>query len=302
MKKKIALALPVIGAAVCAEELYRYIFCRNRPVLISHLLDSKGHDCAYYTARDEAAAHLRGLPHEEYTIHSARGQKLKGYYYPCGAQGKKIVFIIHGYRSEYADAAGLYYEYYRSRGIDVFCCDHTAAGNSEGTYIGFDVLETQDCLSWIRFLRRQFGQDVQIILHGFSMGAATVMQMSSHCPPNVKLIVEDSGYVSARASLDHQIGPLYQPMRKINQAAAGYDLNDSDVTDSLSQSRIPMLFVHGQQDKLVPFENGAVLYDLYQGPKACFFPKTARHIESMYVDPEGYAEKLDELIQQYLPE
>lgn len=300
MKKKIGVALPVIGTAIFAEELYRYIFCRKQSAILARLLDSKGHEDGYYAARDAAAAYLRQLPHEEYTLYSSRGQKLKGYYYPCGSGGKKIVFMVHGYRSEHADTAGLYYEYYHSRGIDVFCCDHTAAGNSEGCYIGFDVLETQDCLSWIRFLRRRFGRDVQIILHGFSMGAATVMQMSSHCPSNVKFIIEDSGYVSARASLDHQIGPLYGPLRRINKIVAGYDLNDSDVTASLQKSKIPMLFVHGQQDELVPFENGAVLYELYEGPKECFFPQGAKHIESMYVEPEKYAAKIDEFVKRYL--
>ncbi len=300
MKKKVAMALPVIGAALFTNELYRYLFRRESSPLFQRLFDSKGHAEDYYEAKNTAAARLRELDHEEFTLYSTRGQKLKGYYYPGGANGKKIAFIIHGYRSEHADTAGLYYDYYHSRGIDVFCCDHTAAGSSEGKYIGFDVLETQDCLAWVRFLCRQFGKDVQIILHGFSMGAATVMQMSSHCPSNVKFIVEDSGYVNARASLDHQIGPFYGPLRRINKVAAGYDLDDSDVTRSLEESRIPMLFVHGQQDKLVPFENGPVLYGMYEGPKDCFFPEGAKHIESMYVEPEQYAAKIDRFLEQYI--
>ena len=300
LKKKKLLVLPVVGAAVFTEELYRHMFCRKGSPLFSLLFDSKGHEEGYYQFRDAAAARLRALEHEEFTIYSARAQKLKGFYYPCGAEGKKIAFLVHGYRSEHADTGGMYYDYYKSRGIDVFCCDHTAGGQSEGHFIGFDVFETEDCLLWLGYLRKRFGEDVQIILHGFSMGAATVLQMSSHCPPNVKFIIEDSGYRNARASLDHQIGPMYQPMRALNKAVAGYDLDDSDVTESMMASRLPILFVHGQDDKLVPFENGPTLYEMYPGEKDCFFPADTRHIESMYTSPEEYGQKIDSFLSKYI--
>lgn len=282
------------------EELYRYIFCRPTSALISLFENSKGHEPNYYLVRDAAAERLRNTPCEEYTIRSARGEKLKGYYYPCGAGGRKIVFLIHGYRSEHLETGGLFYDYYKSRDIDFFCCDHTASGQSEGHFIGFDVLETQDCLLWIEFLREKFGNDVQIILHGFSMGGATVLQMSSHCPSNVRFIIADSAYQSARTSMVRKVGPLYQPLRLINRMAAGYDWNDSDVTASLRSAHVPILFVQGQDDKLVPFTNGPTLYELYQGEKDCFFPLKTRHIESIYTHPEGYAEKEDSFIAKYL--
>ena len=300
MKKKMGLAVSAVGAALFTGELYRYVFSRKSSPLFQTLFDSNSHDEDYYLYRDAAAERLRQQPCQEYTILSDRVDELKGYYFPCGAQGKKITFIVHGYRSEHTETAGMVYDYYRSRGIDVFTCDHTASGTSQGGHIGFDVLETRDCLRWVKFLRDTFGQDVQILLHGFSMGAATVMQMSSHCPKNVRFIVEDSGYLNAQASLDHQVKFFYQPLRAINRVVAGYDLNDSDVTQSLSKARLPILFVHGRQDKLVPFENGPVLYQMYGGPKDCFFPETARHIEAIYTDPEGYAQKLDQFVEKYL--
>ncbi len=296
----IILAVLAVLFLLFAEELYRYLFCRGSSKLFRKLFDSKGHDEAYYQARDAAAERLKATPCETYTIRNDRGQTLKGYYYPCGAEGKQIAFLIHGYRSDHLDTGGLYYEYYKSRGIDFFCCDHTAHGDSEGHFIGFDVLETRDCLQWIDFLREKFGEDVQIILHGFSMGGGTVLQMSGHCPEQVKFIIEDSGYRNARASLNHQIGPMYGPMRWLNRLIAGYDIDDSDVTESLARSRVPILFVHGKDDKLVPYENGPMLYAMYQGEKDCFFPEGTRHVESMYTSPKEYGEKIDQFIKRYI--
>ena len=282
------------------EELYRYIFCRKSSWFFETFASSKGHEEAYYAYREAGKQKMLSLPQEVFTLNSARGNPLKGYYYPMGSQGKTIAFVVHGYRSDHADTAGIVCDYYKSRGIDIFAPDHTAEGQSSGHFIGFDVFETEDCLLWIDFLKQKFGPDIQIILHGFSMGAATVMRMSSRCPDNVKFIVEDSGYESAYASMYHQIGVFYHPMRWINRIVAGYDWNDSDVKESLKKSRIPMLFVHGQDDKLVPYCNGPKLYELYEGPKDCFFPEHTRHIESFYTSPDGYAEKLDAFRKNYL--
>ena len=282
------------------EELYRYIFCSKSSRLFEMLFDRKGHEPEYYKYRDAGERKMRTLPQKKFIMESERGEKLAGFYYPNGAEGKKIAFIVHGYRSQHADTGGIVCDYYLSRGFDLFAVDHTAAGESEGHFIGFDVLESRDCLRWIDFLKEKFGEDVQIVLHGFSMGAAAVMQMSSRCPSNVKFIAEDSGYRNAKASMSHQIGPMYGPMRLLNKWIAGYDWNDSDVTESLKNSRIPMLFFHGTEDKLVPFENGPQLYQLYEGPKDCLFLENTRHIECFYRESQACAEKLDHFVEIYI--
>ena len=301
MKKLLLLPGAVLGAScVFIEELYRYTFCREGSRLLAPFLDKRGHEDAYYTARDSAAQALRRLPHETMELRSERGEKLVGTYYPGGGNGKRIAFLIHGYRSEHAETAGLYYSCYASHGFDLFCCDHTAHGESEGRLIGFDAYEWKDCLQWIDLLCRRFGEDIQIVLHGFSMGAATVMKMSSYCPKQVKFIVEDCGYRSAAIQLRASLGPLYPLMLHLNRLIARYDLTDTDVTESLEQSKLPMLFVHGRLDRSVPFENGETLYAMYHGPKDCLFLDQARHVESMYVNPAAYESKLNSFIKQYI--
>lgn len=54
-------------------------------------------------------------------------------------------------------------------------------------------------LRWIEYLTARFGQDITVILHGVSMGAATVLQLAgSRCPDCVKLIISDCAYTSAK--------------------------------------------------------------------------------------------------------
>ena len=229
MKKLLpALLLPAGAAFGFTAELYKYVFCRKGSKFFSALLDKKTHDEDYYEHRDTLAERLRTLPQQRFTIRSERGEKLTGHYFPCGGNGKRIAFIVHGYHSEYADTAGMYYDYYASRGFDVFACDHTAHGESEGKYVGFGVFECEDCLLWLSFLNKKFGKDAQILLHGFSMGAATVLQMSSRCPAQVRALVADCGYISGEAQLRGALGPLYPLMRSLNRLIAGYDLRHAE--------------------------------------------------------------------------
>ena len=289
----------LIGAFI-TEEIYRYIFCRKGSPVFNRLLDKKGHEEGYYAFRDSAAQRLRQTPQQRFYITSRRGNRLSGCYIPCGGGNRRIAFIVHGYRSEHAETAGMFLDYYRSRGFDVFAPDNTAAGESGGHLIGFDVYESQDCLDWIDFLREKIGDDIEIVLHGFSMGGATVLKMSDKCPENVKFIVSDSGYKDADCIFMDRLGLFGKPFNILNRFIAGYSMSETSVCPALERSNKPILFVHGQDDKTVPFMQGTELYEMYGGDKDCLFPENTRHIESMYTSAAEYAGKLDRFIAEYI--
>ena len=300
MRKSVLFAAPVCATAVFLAELYRYTFCRESSRLLATFLDKRGHEPDYYAARDSAASRLRRTPCDVMEIRSARGERLRGWYYSLGGEGRRVAFVIHGYRSDHAETAGMYLHYYAARGFDLFCCDQTAHGESEGRFIGFDVFESEDCLRWIDALTERCGAGVQILLHGFSMGAATVLRMSSRCPEQVRLMVADCGYADGETQLRGSLGPLYPLLRVPHRRIARCDLRQSEVLPSLRMSNKPILFVHGREDTTVPFSNGERLYETYTGPKDCLFVPGARHVECMYRDPAGYAKKLDRMIEAFL--
>ena len=293
----LALPLGAAGAGVVfTRELYRHVFERGGSRLLTPLLDKKGHEPDYYLHRDTAADRLRSLPQERLSLVSARGETLRGFYFDNGARGKRIAFLVHGYRSEHAETAGMYYDCYRRRGVDLFCCDQYAHGESGGEAIGFGAAEAEDCLAWLELLIERFGPDTQILLHGFSMGAATVLNMSDRLPPQVKFLIADSGYMDAREQLKGQLGAMFQPLRLMNWRKTGRDLQESDARPRLDRSRVPILFVHGEADRTVPFVNGPRLMNYYQGPREQLFVPGARHIESMHVAPEAYEARLDAML------
>ena len=75
--------------------------------------------------------------------------------------------------------------------------DALAHGESDGKFIGMGWLERPDVLAWTDAIIQK-DPEAEIILHGVSMGGATVMMASGEdLPDNVRCIVEDCGYSSA---------------------------------------------------------------------------------------------------------
>ena len=293
----VSAAIPLYAAA----DIYRYTFLRRRSRLSAALLDKKTHAEDYYLRRDDAAEKLRGQMHLCYTIRSERGETLQGFYFPCGAKfSGKIAFIVHGYHSEHAETAGMFREYYHSRGFDIFAPDNTASGMSGGEVFGYGVLESADCLKWLDFLKAEFGGDIRVVMHGFSLGGATVLKMSDRVPDIVKFTVSDSGFTDAREILKRRLGPLYKPMYALNKLVGGYDLDDSDVSENVRRSKQPMLIVHGREDPTVPFSMAPRIYELCNADKDFLYTDKAKHIETMHIAPEAYAEKLDGFIKRYI--
>lgn len=304
--KKLAYAAGAAAAGTAAVgkmtwDAYRYMMCRDTSEYMFNILDIADHSEDYNTAREtmeEEMTHRRCI---HLTTVSARGEQLAGYYFPSGdAPTGKIVFIVHGFRSNIYRTSGMYYELFASRGFDIFCCDNVAHGMSGGRYMGYDYFESEDCLHWIDCLRHCFGEDIQIIMLGQSLGGATVCKMSDRVPDNVKFIVDDCGFTSAVETLGKKAGPLFGLVNAITVHNAGYDLAQTNVRENVKKARVPMLFVHGRKDMVVPFSMSLELYDLCPTEKDRLYVDDAKHVECIYYAYDEYAKKIDEFIGKYI--
>jgi len=300
MKKSTLLRVTALSAALAAAEVYRFSFSRTR---LSQLLGERTRTPEFNRCRSRAARQMAKLPHQTLELRSQRGERLKGFYYPCGdSPAPTIAFLVHGLHSEHRQACALACQYYHARGIDVFCCDNTAAGESEGKLVGYGLFERADCLAWLGLLRKRFGRETTFILHGFSMGGAVVLGMGAQMPEGVTCLVADSPFADAVGVLRPKLGPLYHPMRLLNRLVAGYDLEDTDIRDAVSRCRLPVLIIHGRADKVVPFSMGEKLFSLHPGPKDSLFLEGAGHVEGLFCDREIYWKKLDSFFAQYVKE
>ena len=181
-------------------------------------------------------------------------------------------------------------------GYNVLVPDLRGHGQSEGDYIGMGWHDRLDIIRWINKIIEE-DKDANIILHGVSMGAATVMMTSGEeLPSNVKVIIEDCGYTSVKDEFAYQLKALFKlpSFPIINVASlmckmkAGYWFGEGSAVKQVAKSKIPTLFIHGDADDFVPYFMLDKLYYAANCTKEKLVIKGAAHARAAVVDPELY--------------
>ncbi len=285
----------------------------NRNMVPSKNFSAKVTGCDLSGREEEHNKHKKWLEdygYEKYYMLSDRGEQLTAYLVKPEKESNVYAFCAHGYRSEARGEFCQIAQYYMDKGINVFMPDHVASGESEGTYCTFGYYEEPDCLKWLAYMKDTFGSDIKILLHGVSMGAATVMMMTGNkaLPENVKLTVSDCGYSTAVGEFSEKLDDLGLPsgliisgVNTVNKLHLGFDFYKLRPVDSVRNAKIPMLFVHGTGDTFIPHSMCQEVYEACGSKnKEILYIEGADHAQSFPTDKETYSKKLDEMIDKYV--
>lgn len=235
--------------------------------------------------------------------------KLKGYYIEAPEPNNKLVILAHGYTSKGKDMGFLGKFYSEDLGYNILMPDDRGHGESEGDYIGFGWPDRKDYVRWIELMIEELGEDCEIVLHGISMGGATVMMVSGEeLPKQVKAIVEDCGYTSVIDQLSYQFSrmynlpkfPLLHTTSLLTKLKAGYSFWEASAIKQVRKSITPMLFIHGTEDTFVPYEMVNELYENCNSEKDLFTVEGAEHGACYSTDKEGYENKVEEFLGKYI--
>lgn len=247
---------------------------------------------------------LAEQPQEEVWVTSDDGLQLFGRFFPCG-NSKKTVICFHGYTSEGLNDYSTLARFYLDNGYNLMIVDQRAHGKSEGTYIGFGCLDRFDAKIWIDYIVDRLGEDCSILLHGDSMGAATVLMTTGlKLPKQVKAAVSDCAFTSAWdvfcAVLKNMYHlppfPIMQIANQMVKKRAGYELDECNAKREVAKAEIPILFIHGKDDSFVPCSMVHELYENCRSPKKLVVIDGAGHVESCYKNPESYEEAIRSFI------
>ena len=218
----------------------------------------------------------------------------------------RYIILVHGIWSSKAFNYPRAYEFDR-RGFNTLIIDQRASGDSEGEYYTYGQKESLDLLLWINYLISK-DPNVQIALYGVSMGAATVMMASANdLPPNVKCIIEDCGFSSAEEEFDNFIKteykiqfskPVLMMLENQLKKKLGMTFDDMSPKKALDNNEIPLLIIHGEEDKFVPFEMSKKLYNHNKGYKKYYPVPGVEHTEA--VKDEKYFDVIVNFIQQFM--
>ena len=197
----------------------------------------------------------------------------------------------------------------RESGQNTLVVDQRAHGRSGGTTITFGIRERLDCLSWVEYVNQRFGLDTPIFLSGVSMGAATVLMASElELPANVRGIIADCPYFSPEAIIrkvcreDMHLPPaLVMPfIRLVARLFGHFDLKESSAVQAVGNTTIPILLLHGEDDRFVPCDMSRDIFDACTGDKTRITFQGAGHGLSYIVDTERYSEAVSRFVDQCL--
>ena len=245
----------------------------------------------------------QNIPVEEVIIKSYDGLKLKGYFHRVYKDSKKVVIMNHGYTANhYIDYQ--FTDIFFEEGYNVLLIDMRSHGESEGKVASYGYNESKDIGSWVRWTKDKIGEDAYIGLHGQSMGAATVMLYGATHPNDIKFIIEDCGFTSAREAIKFQFRkvkipfwPLYDLIRVKVKRKYKFDFNNISPEDAIVNSDIPVLFIHGDNDKVVPTWMGEALYNEKNGEMdRLYLVQGAGHMEAYSKDKEKYKQVVKEFL------
>lgn len=219
----------------------------------------------------------------------------------------KWVITVHGYTSEGINMSSYAKNYY-DMGYNVLIPDLRSHGLSEGDYIGMGWDDRLDIIDWINTIL-EYNPNAEIVLHGVSMGAATVSMVSGEdLPSNVKAIVADCGYTSVWDEFAYQLDDLFSlpefPILNVSslvaKVRAGYFLGEASTLKQVAKSKTPILFIHGDEDDFVPYYMMEELYNATSSEKEMLTIKNAGHAKASEIDPETYWTTVSNFINKYI--
>lgn len=204
---------------------------------------------------------LLPIPFEWVEIKSHDGLTLKARYYHK-VDGAPIIIKVHGYNGcPLRDFCGGGVEEL-DKVYNVLLIDQRGHENSEGHCTTFGIKERYDVIDWAKYLVDRFGEEQKIVIYGISMGAATVLMVSSmkELPPQVVGVMADCGYTSPKdiiikvATEDmHLPGKLAFPLIWLGARIFGnFNLTETSAIEAVKTNTRPLLIVHGSGDTFVP--------------------------------------------------
>lgn len=243
----------------------------------------------------------KAIPFEEFSITSFDGLKLVGKYYEY-KKGAPIELMFHGYRgSAQRDLSGAVQRCFELH-TSALIVEQRCSKKSEGNVITFGIFEHRDCLSWVDFMIKHFGEDVRILLTGISMGASTVLTATGkELPKNVIGVIADCGFSSPKDIIKKVIKQMGLPVGlgyffvKLGaRIYGGFDLEETSAETALKNCTVPVLFFHGEDDDYVPCEMSKINFNACNSKKMLVTMKGAGHGLCYLVDKEKYMNSVRE--------
>ena len=273
------LALIVVGVAGCAS------------------FEVKERELTFRVVRD-TPSWFTGMPAGVQELDLAvsaegRPQQIHAWWWPVAEPGAPAVLYLHGSRW---DLTGQLFriEQVHALGFSVLAIDYRGFGKSSGELPSEATVYEDAQIAWERFVTLQ-PDPTKRFIYGHSLGGAVAIdlaaRLSEQTPPGSAvpargLIVEST--FTTLGDIARSLTVSWLPVETLLT-------QKFDSLKKISHVRLPVLIVHGVDDRMVPSRFSQELYDAAGDPKKLLLVDGATHNNSMRMGNAEYREALREM-------
>lgn len=225
-----------------------------------------------------------------------------------GNYDRDTVILIHGAGGDHTSMYPIA-EFYLENNWNVAAIDQRASGDSKNTLVTFGHFEKNDIVPLVEYIKGKTNNK-KIVLHGQSMGAATVglYVATEHANQNIDYCIMDSSYDSMKGiflviwhSMDTGIPDDYVITcgNWYLKRHYAFEFEDVDVVAAQANNMIPTLVIHGTKDDFCFSSMGEEIYNNIAAEKKEIWLVDSGHIEACIDYPDEYAKKVLTFINKY---
>jgi uncharacterized protein len=179
-------------------------------------------------------------------------------------------------------------KHWQKANFSILAIDYRGYGRSEGNFPSESQVYNDAEAAWNYLRSEKQIKPEQIIIYGSSLGGAIAIELATKHPDAMGLIVESS-FTSMREMIgERPIPPIY-PFdlilhQKFNSIAKIKTLN------------MPILFLHGTKDTIVPFRMSKQLYEVAKEPKQIALIPGGEHLDTAMTSHKLYWQSIIEFL------
>lgn len=220
-------------------------------------------------------------PRESIVVLNPNGKKMPGSLFrpKTPAPNSPVCIYTHGNAMDHTAVIELFDLWkFLAHGIAVCGFDFGGCGHGEEELLGMGCREKDEIGCVIDHIKATYGFQ-QVIVWGLSLGACASILIASE-RDDISVAVIDSASASEAGEKFSSNPDMHEAVRKRIEELTGYnvDLPEYSTLEAVSKIRIPICFIAGTNDRLVPMSNSEALFDACPSPKKALFKFKGPHV------------------------
>ena len=232
----------------------------------------------YYTSRGiEPTPGSVGLAYEDVYFKTADGVRLNGWFVPVPGSPEVMIWF-HGNAGNISHRVDNLRRFHNELGLSVLIFDYREYGRSEGSVSEEGTYrDAEAALAWL-VSRTGLGAD-RILYFGRSLGAAVAVELALKSPPRALILETPMTSIRDMARVHYPYLPV-----------GGLIQTEYDSISKIGKIHRPLLILHGDQDEVVPFEQGRRMFEAANPPKEFYVIPGASHNDTYLIGGKAYWE------------